>query len=157
MIKFGTDGWRALTDKDFNETNVKRVGVAIAKYVYETFGLNKRVIIGFDPRRKADYFAKMTAEIFKSKGFNVLLSSKVVATPILAYNAGVLNACALMFTASHNPPEYLGIKFIPDYAGPATDDITSKIVENIDKPFDTGKNGTVTETDFEPEYEKHIE
>ena len=37
-----------------------------------------------------------------------------------------------MFTASHNPPEYLGMKFIPDYAGPATDEITKEIVKNID-------------------------
>ena len=37
-----------------------------------------------------------------------------------------------MFTASHNPPEWCGIKYIPDYAGPATTDITDVIVNNVD-------------------------
>ena len=38
--------------------------------------------------------------------FNVLYSDKIIPTPVLAYNAKLLDACALMFTASHNPPEY---------------------------------------------------
>ncbi len=44
-----------------------------------------------------------------------------------------------MFTASHNPPEYLGMKFIPDYAGPATDEITREIVNNIDADISSHK------------------
>ena len=36
MIKFGTDGWRAILDKDFTPENVERVSLAIGKYVYET-------------------------------------------------------------------------------------------------------------------------
>src|SRR5690606_24719442 len=38
---------------------------------------------------------------------------------------------ALMFTASHNPPEYCGIKFIPEYAGPATPEITDALLHKI--------------------------
>ena len=119
-IKFGTDGWRAVLDKEFTKENVGRVTLAIGKYVSETFGYDKPILIGYDPRRMADVYAKYSAEILKNKGFNVKLSSKVVPTPVLAYNAKFLNADAIMFTASHNPAEYLGMKFIPDYAGPAT-------------------------------------
>ena len=135
MIKFGTDGWRAILDKDFTAENMERVTLAIGKYVYETFGYTKSIIIGYDPRRMADIYAKKCAEILASKGFKVKLSNRVIPTPVLAYNAKVLDACAIMFTASHNPAEYLGMKFIPDYAGPATSEITSKIVANIDKDF----------------------
>lgn len=156
-IKFGTDGWRAVTDKDFNIKNVTRVTKAVAKYIFETFGQQKTVIVGYDPRRKAREFAALSAQILKSFGFNVLLSDKVVATPVLAYNAGLLNACAIMFTASHNPPEYLGLKFIPDYAGPAEDAITAQIVENIDKPFSTPVEGSIKLYSFNEEYGKHIE
>ena len=46
MIKFGTDGWRAILEEDFTESNVKRVTLAIGKYVYETFGFEKTIIIG---------------------------------------------------------------------------------------------------------------
>ena len=114
-IKFGTDGWRAITGEDFNSENVALVTNAIAKYIYDNFGLNKKVIISYDPRNQADVLSKLCADILVQKGFNVLYSQKVVPTPVLAFNAKHLNACAIMFTASHNPPEYLGLKFIPDY------------------------------------------
>ena len=57
MIKFGTDGWRAILGKDFTDKNVERVTLAIAKYVYETFGLNKLILVGYDPRNMADVYA----------------------------------------------------------------------------------------------------
>lgn len=156
-IKFGTDGWRAIIDKDFTDENVTRASYAIAKYILDNFGLEKKVIIGFDPRLKADYFAKLSADVFKTVGFNVLLSEKVVPTPVLAYSAKLQNACAIMFTASHNPPEYLGMKFIPDYAGPATNEITAEIVSNIDKEVVTQPTGSIETFNFVPDYIKHIE
>ena len=109
MIKFGTDGWRAVLDKDFTDKNVKRVTLAIGKYVYEAFGFDKTILIGYDPRRMAPEYAQLCAEELAQKGFNVKLASRVLPTPVLAYNAKHLNASAIMFTASHNPPEYLGI------------------------------------------------
>ena len=112
MIEFGTDGWRAILDKDFTEENVKRVTLAIGKYVAETFGYTKTILVGFDPRRMADIYAKRCAEILADKGFKVLLSTRVLPTPVLAYNAKLLNASAIMFTASHNPADYLGMKYI---------------------------------------------
>ena len=130
-IKFGTDGWRAVVGKDFNEKNVDIVTKAIAQYILKKDGIKKPVIIGYDPRNKAEEFANFTAQILQKAGFRVILSQTVVPTPVLAYNAKHMNANAIMFTASHNPPEYLGIKFIPEYAGPATTEITNAIVENI--------------------------
>ncbi len=139
MIKFGTDGWRAVLDEEFNEENVKRVTLAIGKYVRDKYGYDKQFIIGYDPRLKADFYAKISAKILAECGFLVTLSSKIVPTPVLAFNAKFRNACAIMFTASHNPPEYLGMKFIPDYAGPATSEITDEVLENLDKPFPNGE------------------
>lgn len=156
MIKFGTDGWRAVLDKDFTRENVERVTLAIGKYVYETFGFDKPVIIGYDPRKMADTYAELCAELLYQKGFKVKLSRKVVPTPVLAYNAKHLNACAVMFTASHNPPEYLGMKFIPDYAGPATSEITDKIVANLDSEYPFEDSGLLEKTDFMPDYYEHI-
>lgn len=157
MIKFGTDGWRAIVGKDFNDENVRKVTLAIGKYVFENYGMDKDIIIGYDPRYKADYYAKYSAELLSQLGFNVNLSSKIVPTPILAYNAQFRNACAIMYTASHNPPDYLGIKFIPDYAGPATSDITNEIVSNIDKDFNTQRDSiTYNLVDFRESYYKHI-
>ncbi len=156
-IKFGTDGWRAVVGKDFNSENVERVTKAIGKYVFDNFGLHKQIIIGFDPRNKAEEFALQTANQLAGYGFNILLSDKVLPTPVLAYSAKHLNACAVMFTASHNPPEYLGIKFIPDYAGPATSQITDELMINLYVPFHEVGKGTVQRYNFKPDYFKHIE
>ena len=62
-IKFGTDGWRAVVGKDFNAENVSLVVNAIGKYVFETFGGDKKILIGYDPRSMADVFSYQAAEI----------------------------------------------------------------------------------------------
>ena len=156
-IKFGTDGWRAITGDEFNAENVTLVTNAIAKYVYDNFGLDKKIIIGYDPRNQADVLSKLCADILVQKGFNVLYSQKVVPTPVLAFNAKYLNACAIMFTASHNPPEYLGLKFIPDYAGPATSEITDEILKNLGEKIADSADGSFEYYDFSNDYFKHIE
>ena len=156
-IKFGTDGWRAIVGQDFTAENVDKVVDAVAKYVFETFGTDKKIIVGYDPRNMADIFSMQCAKRLSDIGFNVLYSKTILPTPVLAYNAKLLNACALMFTASHNPPEYLGIKFIPDYAGPATSDITDKLVQNLGQNIEKQRQGSLTIYDFQPEYEKQLE
>lgn len=156
-ITFGTDGWRAVLDKDFTKENVERVTLAIGKYVADNFGFDKKILIGYDPRKMADEYSWLCANLLKECGFEVLYSARIVPTPILAYNALVENGCAIMFTASHNPPEYLGMKFIPDYAGPATAEITDEIVANIDKEFKKGiKAGSIEKVDFGTKYDKHL-
>lgn len=155
-IKFGTDGWRAIVGKDFNKENVEIVSNAIGKYVFDNYGIYKTIIIGYDPRNMAKEFSMQCAEILRSKGFKVLYSDKVIPTPVLAFNARYLDACAIMFTASHNPPEYLGIKFIPDYAGPATSEITDEIVANLGAKFPSCVKGKLIVTDFSKNYFKHI-
>lgn len=156
-IKFGTDGWRAIIDKDFNRENVIKVCRAAGKYVYKNFGCEKKIIIGYDPRHKADEFSYLGAEVLSEAGFEVLYSDKIAPTPVLAYNAKILNACALMFTASHNPPEYLGIKFIPDYAGPATAEITDEIVSYLEDSPEKYGQGKIVKYDFSTDYFRHLE
>lgn len=157
-IKFGTDGWRAIVDKDFTKDNVKRTTLAIGKYVADNFGFEKKILIGYDPRNKAEEYSFYCAQILKELGFSIEYSEKIIPTPILAYNAKIKDAAAIMFTASHNPPEYLGMKFIPDYAGPATSEITNEIVNNIDKPFkNSEKEGNIKTIDFSKEYFQHLD
>lgn len=160
-IKFGTDGWRAVVGKEFNHKNVKIVTKAIAQYILDKDGINKPVIIGYDPRNMAKEFAQYSAEILAEAGFKVTLSSEVVPTPVVAFNAKERKADALMFTASHNPPEYLGIKFIPDYAGPATTKITNAIVENIKNidsiEFKSISKPEIKKESFKEPYFEHIE
>lgn len=156
-ITFGTDGWRAIVGKDFNTDNVTTATNAIAKYIFDNFGMNKKIIIGYDPRNMADVFSMQCAEILADFGFEVLYSKSVIPTPVLAYSAKHLNACAIMFTASHNPPEYLGLKFIPDYAGPATSDITDEIMYNLSVKFKSFGKGEIRHYNFKPDYFAHMQ
>ncbi len=133
-IKFGTDGWRGIIAEDFTFDNVIIVTKAVAGYIKTKYDPSKPVIIGYDTRFLADKFAERAAETLNNLGINVLITETDAPTPVIAYSAKNLNSAgALMFTASHNPPEYCGIKYIPDYAGPATTDITDVIVENVKK------------------------
>ena len=154
-IKFGTDGWRAIVGEDFTSENVAIVTNAIGTYVFEEFGIDKKILIGYDPRNMAKEFALQCANLLASSGFEVLISKTVIPTPALAYNAQLFNACAIMFTASHNPPKYLGMKFIPDYAGPATSEITDEIVANFGQHISKGI-GKVEEFDFKANYFEHL-
>lgn len=133
-IKFGTDGWRAIIADSFTFDNVQLVVQSIVHYILEKHGTGKPVFIGYDGRFLGDKFAEKAAEVIRQNGLDVLMVKQYTPTPIVAFAAKHYDtAGALMFTASHNPPEYMGIKFIPEYAGPATPDITDKIVSGVEK------------------------
>ena len=159
-IKFGTDGFRGILGKEFTIETVTKIVNAIAEYLGQG-----TVIIGYDPRRDADKYAKTAANILADFGFDVILSSKVVPTPVIAYKAKTTKNCAgaLMFTASHNPPEYLGIKFIPNYGGPATNEITKEIENIIElkhhkfEKSDKTADGSVIKKDFSVDYFEILE
>lgn len=155
-IKFGTDGWRAIVGEDFNSQNVEIVTNAIGKYVFENFGIKKKILIGYDPRNMAKEFTAQAATLLSAVGFEVIISNGVIPTPVLAYGARLYNACAIMFTASHNPPKYLGMKFIPDYAGPATSKITDAIVANLGQKIKSHGVGKIEKFSFKEPYFKHL-
>ena len=157
-IKFGTDGFRAIVGEDFNYENVDKITNSIAIYVYNQSKFDNKIIIGYDPRNKADEFAFHIAKTLSNFGFDVEVSNKIVATPVLAYSALYKNAYAIMLTASHNPPEYLGIKFIPQYGGPAEDSITKEIVKNLENKFKINSvEKEYKKVSFDEDYLTHIE
>lgn len=133
-IKFGTDGWRAIIAEDFTYANVERVAYAVGLYVKENYPENTPLLIGYDTRFMADRFAEHAGKVLLSMGVPVKVTSRDVPTPCIAWaTQHEKTAGALQFTASHNPPEYCGVKYIPEYAGPATDDISDKIFNNLSK------------------------
>ena len=156
-IKFGTDGWRAVLGKDFTVDNVDKVINAIGIYTYKNNKFNRKILISYDPRNKADEFAFYIAKSLANFGFDVEIADKITATPVLAYSALMKNAYAIMLTASHNPPEYLGIKFIPEYGGPAEDATVKEIVANLDSEFNvTSEPKSYKIVSFDEDYINHI-
>jgi len=156
-IKFGTDGWRGIIADDFTFPNVRKVTRAIASYLETAYTKDRPVLIAYDTRFLADEFAQTSAAVLADLGWNVQITDRDCPTPVIAYNARLLNSAgALMFTASHNPAPYCGIKYIPDYAGPATPEITDTIVANIETASDelpgSNPSGTISTFDPKPDY-----
>ncbi|ACB84715.1 phosphoglucomutase/phosphomannomutase family protein [Natranaerobius thermophilus] len=138
-IKFGTDGWRAVMAEDFTFSNVEIVTQGIADYVKNLKGDDHQIFIGYDNRFLSPEFAQRAAEVLAGNGIKVLISNKAVPTPTTAFSVVKRETIgALMFTASHNPPEYNGLKFIPDYAGPALPEITAEIEKKVKQVQDQG-------------------
>ncbi|HHU69824.1 MAG TPA: phosphoglucomutase/phosphomannomutase family protein [Thermoanaerobacterales bacterium] len=141
-IKFGTDGWRGIIAKDFTFDNVNLVAGAIALYINRRGLSDKGVVVGYDKRFLSEQFAESTAEVLARHGIPVFLSDKPVPTPVAAYAIKVYDtAGAVMITASHNPPYYNGMKYIPEYAGPALPHITGEIEENLKKIISKSDRG----------------
>ena len=131
-IKFGTDGWRAIMAEEFTFPNVRLVAFAIAKYVKDSQKASKGVVIGYDTRFLSDKFAETCARVLLGADIKVLLLERDAPTPVTAFTVVNRNAAgAIMITASHNPPYYNGIKFIPEYGGPASPQITAQIESNL--------------------------
>ncbi|MBU0501750.1 MAG: phosphoglucomutase/phosphomannomutase family protein [bacterium] len=136
-IKFGTDGWRAIISDQFTFENVRKVARAIALYIVNHGFAKKPLIIGYDPRFLADKFAQEIAKVMLESGIDVFLTERDTPTPIVAWSVKDKKAAgAVMLTASHNPAEYCGIKFIPEYAGPANEIITAELQENSNKEIE---------------------
>jgi len=131
MIKFGTSGWRGIIADEFTFDNVKIVTQAIANYILndaKDYKKGSAVIIGYDTRFMSEKFAVVSAEVLAGNKIKALLCKRNTPTPVIAYDI-IKNKLAggINFTASHNPPEYNGIKFSPSWGGPALPETTEKI------------------------------
>lgn len=104
---FGTNGIRGVVNKELTPEVTVKAGSAIG-----TFFGNRNLIVGFDARTSSPMFAKSVTAGLNATGCNVLLAG-MAPTPALQY--AVKNHRtdgAVIITASHNPPEYNGIKVI---------------------------------------------
>ncbi len=132
QIKFGTSGWRAVMADEFTMANVRRAVGGIARYVASQRPKGARIIVGRDPRFLGETFCSMAAEILSAQGITPLVVAEPAPTPAFAHAVvhnkadGVIN-----FTASHNPPEYNGIKFSTPDGCPALPQVTEKIEAEI--------------------------
>src|SRR3954452_7215536 len=132
QIKFGTSGWRAVMAEDFTFANVRRAVTGIARYVASQKPNGARVIVGRDPRFLGETFCSMAAEILSAHGITPLVAAEPAPTPALSYAVIHHRADgAINFTASHNPPEYNGIKFSTPDGCPALPEVTNRIEAEI--------------------------
>jgi alpha-D-glucose phosphate-specific phosphoglucomutase len=132
QIKFGTSGWRAVMAEEFTFANVQRAVHGIARYVASQKSNRARVIVGRDPRFLGESFCAMAADILSSHGITPLVIADPAPTPTISYAIIQSKADgAINFTASHNPPEYNGIKFSTPDGAPALPEVTQAIEREI--------------------------
>jgi phosphoglucomutase len=153
QIKFGTSGWRAVVAEEFTFANVRRAMHGIARYVLSQKPKSAKVIVGRDPRFLGETFCAMAAEILAGYQITPLVISEAAPTPAIAYAVTQSKADgAINFTASHNPPEYNGIKFSTPDGAPALPEVTKAIEAEI-AAYDssgTGQRPVATQAGKEP-------
>ena len=127
-IRFGTDGWRARIAEDFTFENVARCSQGLADRLKAEGIAAKGLVVGYDTRFLSREFAERVAMVMAGNGIKAYLSEKAAPTPVVSFN--VLHhqaAGAAIITASHNPANWNGFKFKPEYAGSATQEVTDQL------------------------------
>jgi phosphomannomutase len=138
-IKFGTSGWRAIVAEEFTVANIRLAAAGIAAYV-KTLPEPHRVLVGRDPRFLGERFVAEAASVLAGAGVTPIVIPDAAPTPAIAYAVHTLKTSgAINFTASHNPPEYNGIKFSTHDGAPALPEVTGHIEAAI-AGFDDGFN-----------------
>ena len=132
-IKFGTSGWRAIVAEEFTLANIRLAVAGIAAFV-KTQPAPHRVLIGRDPRFLGENFVLEAARVLSAAGVTPIVILEAAPTPAIAYAVRTLKTSgAINFTASHNPPEYNGIKFSTHDGAPALPETTRQIEAAIAK------------------------
>jgi len=130
MIRFGTDGWRAVIGDQFTYANVRRVAKAHADLLREK-GF-KRVVVGYDYRFSSELFAREVCSVMAAEGLEVMLSESACTTPMVSFAVRYLGFDGgVMITASHNPPQYNGYKIKESFGGSATPEFVGEVERRI--------------------------
>ena len=130
-IEFGTSGWRAIVADEFTVANIRLAVAGIAAYV-KTQPEPHRVLVGRDPRFLGETFVDIAAKVLAGAGVAPIVISEAAPTPAIAFAVRALKTSgAINFTASHNPPEYNGIKFSTHDGAPALPEVTKQIERAI--------------------------
>jgi phosphomannomutase len=130
-IVFGTDGWRGILGVDITVERLLPVAAAAARELAASApaGLDSReVVIGYDRRFLAPELAAAIAAAVRGADLEPLLADSATPTPASSWavvERGALGA--LVITASHNPPEWLGLKIKGPFGGSVEGDFTKRV------------------------------
>ncbi|MBI2171212.1 MAG: phosphoglucomutase/phosphomannomutase family protein [Chloroflexi bacterium] len=131
-IQFGTDGWRAITGWDFTAENVRACAQGVAQYLKGKGLAPRGLVVGYDTRFASEDFAAEVAQVAAGNGVPTLLCGKAAPTPVVSYNIVHHYAGgAVIITASHNPPQWNGFKYKPEYAGSASQEVVDALEQEI--------------------------
>jgi phosphomannomutase len=169
IVRFGTDGWRAIVAEDYTYANVRDATQGTAEFVHEAGQAANGLVVGYDTRFVSEHFAEAAAEVLAANGIKVYLVNTSVPTPVVSY--AVLDkkaGGAIVITSSHNPWTYNGFKYKPEYAGSASQEVVDRLEELIEDVQSAGRTkrldlaaarqrGLVEDFDPKPAYFRQID
>ncbi len=145
---------RGIYNKNINESIAYNIGRA-----FVTLLKCKDAVIGYDMRLSSPALSNAFIKGIIDSGANAI-DIGMVSTDGLYFASGFLKKAGVMFTASHNPSEYNGVKFCRKFAVPINEDTgLRKIKEIIEKnKYRTvsKKRGKITKKDILKDYVKHV-
>jgi phosphomannomutase len=135
-IAFGTDGWRGILGVDITVERLLPVAAAAAAELAHSApeGLSSReVVIGYDRRFLAPELAEAIGSAVRGVDLEPVLADSPTPTPASSWavvERGALGA--LVITASHNPPEWLGLKIKGPFGGSVEGDFTQRVETRLE-------------------------
>lgn len=136
-LDFGTAGIRGILGPGINRLNtymIRKAAEGLAQYIVEQGEEAKvrGVAIAYDNRHKSPEFAMEVAKTLGYHGIQSYVFESLRSTPELSFAVRYLHAFAgVMITASHNPPEYNGLKVYGEDGGQVTSEMGDAIVEKV--------------------------
>jgi phosphomannomutase len=146
---------RGIYNQNLTEDIVYKIGRA---FVY--FLKAKDVVVGIDMRVSSPKLSKAFMKGAADQGANAIFIGKV-STDAVYFASGFLNKPAVMFTASHNPSQYNGIKFCKNDAIPINYDTGLQKIKAIIEKEEYGKIkvkkiGKILKKDILKNYAQHV-
>jgi phosphoglucomutase len=126
-VKFGTSGHRGQLGSGFCAFHARAIAQAVAQIHLED-KISGPILCGGDTRLMSGATAQLCAEVLTGNGLSVILAKDPLPTPVFSFEiiSGRASAC-LNGTASHNPPQDMGLKYNPSNGGPADSALTARI------------------------------
>ena len=134
-IKFGTSGWRAIIADEFTFANVRRVTQAICRYLHASATPeHASLVVSYDTRFLGEKFAEQCVNEIAAQGFRAIFCDHATPTPTISHAIRDRGAAGgINFTASHNPPEYNGMKFSTADGAPALPEATRQVEQFVNE------------------------
>ena len=135
-IAFGTDGWRGILGVDITVERLLPVAAAAARELEYSApeGLQSReIVIGYDRRFLAPELAEAICAAVRGADLVPVLAQAPIPTPAASWAVVERQALgALVITASHNPPEWLGLKIKGPFGGSVEGDFTQRVERRLE-------------------------
>lgn len=146
-FRFGTNGWRGVFGEDFTLPRLRIVLRGVAAWLA---GSGSPVLVAHDTRSGGEQLTRTAVAVLREVGLETLVADGPTATPVVARAVSRQRAAAaLVFTASHNPQNYHGLKIV----GPDGSCIGSEAARQIETLVARSRDAAATSPSDAPEVE----